>query len=249
MNLKDLIPLPDLKKAKHVLCVQPHPDDNEIGAGGTIALLHSLGIKISYLTVSQGRGGSETLSAKDLVETRRRELEAAGRLLGASDFYFCDLEESHYPSEKLLCEQIVEVIRIAKPDIVMTVDPYLLYEAHPTHRKTGMAVLEACMFASLSKFPDPEALTPPEVHRAKAIALYGTAHPNTYIDIRSTYQLKLRAIREHRTQFDEVGFEQLKQYLNMKADEYGQIIDSPAAEAFKVLPLLLSHMMVESESY
>ena len=35
---------PDLSKAERVLFVQPHPDDNQIGAGGTIAWLRSLGV-------------------------------------------------------------------------------------------------------------------------------------------------------------------------------------------------------------
>ena len=46
---------PDLSKAKRVLFVQPHPDDNQIGAGGTMAWLISLGVEVYELTVTDDR--------------------------------------------------------------------------------------------------------------------------------------------------------------------------------------------------
>ena len=58
MDIKDFVPLPNLESFKHILAIQPHPDDNEIGAGATLAKLSSMGIKISYLTVSKGKGGA-----------------------------------------------------------------------------------------------------------------------------------------------------------------------------------------------
>ena len=46
---------PAIKNAKRVLCVQPHPDDNQIGMGGTIAYMRSLGIEVYELTVTDDR--------------------------------------------------------------------------------------------------------------------------------------------------------------------------------------------------
>ena len=46
---------PDLSKAQRVLFVQPHPDDNQIGAGGTMAWLKSLGVEVYELTVTDDR--------------------------------------------------------------------------------------------------------------------------------------------------------------------------------------------------
>lgn len=248
MTLHDLIPLPDLFQAQHILCVQPHPDDNEIGAGGTIAKLAQAGIRVSYLTVSPGKGGSESIPAEELVRLRAMELEAAGRRLGVTTFRKLDLAETHYPDEKLLVTKIVEVLRELQPDVVMSVDPTLLYEAHPTHRKTGSAVLDACFLAGNRSFPDPD-VPCQKPHHVKVVAFYGSAHPNTFIDVKETYALKLEAIREHRTQFDDKGFMMLKTYLDLKANQTGAQIKSSHAEAFKVLPMILTHMMVESETY
>ncbi|MCC6956023.1 MAG: PIG-L family deacetylase, partial [Anaerolineales bacterium] len=52
MTLDTLLPIPDLFSARRVLCVQPHYDDNDIAAGGTIARLKSAGAEVVYLTVT-----------------------------------------------------------------------------------------------------------------------------------------------------------------------------------------------------
>jgi N,N'-diacetylchitobiose non-reducing end deacetylase len=249
MEIKDLVKNVDITQVKSVLCVQPHPDDNEIGMGGTIKVLSSLGIKISYCTVSKGKGGSNELSSKELVELRQVELKEAGKSLGASTFYQLDLSDSHYPSEKEFTTKLVEVIREVKPDVVFTVDPYLLYESHPTHRKTGMAVLEACLFSSMKHFPEPDAINPPITHRVSAIGFYATAHPNTYIDITDTYDDKINAILKHKTQFDEQGAQSIKMYLDLLSLNNGKIKGTHRAESFKLLPMIVTHMMVESEDY
>lgn len=249
MNIHDVLPIPEILNYKTILCVQPHPDDNEIGMGGTLLRFKELGATIAYCTVSQGKGGSNTLRSEELVKIRQEELRKAGSFVGATSFYQLNLSDSHYPNEKEITEQLVAIIREVKPDIVFTVDPYLLYEAHPTHRKTGMAVLEACMFSSMKHFPKPDATLEPNVHRVQAIGFYASAKPNVLIDISDVFESKLEAIFKHETQFDAQGRAQLSQYLNMQAMTLGKKLDVSKAEAFKVLPMVLTHMMVESEVY
>ena len=249
MKIHDVLPIPDILKYKTILCVQPHPDDNEIGMGGTLLRFKTLGANIAYCTVSQGKGGSNTLRSEELVKIRQEELRNAGSFVGATSFHQLNLSDSHYPDEKVITEQLVAVIRDVKPDIVFTVDPYLMYEAHPTHRKTGMAVLEACMFASMKHFPKPDASTEPKVHRVEAIGFYASAKPNVLIDITDTFEKKLEAIFKHESQFDAPARAQLSQYLTMQAMTFGQKLNVSKAEAFKVLPMVLTHMMIESETY
>lgn len=249
MDIKDLIKQVDLLKIKSILCIQPHPDDNEIGMGGTIKVLSKLGCKISYCTVSKGKGGSNDLSSKELIEIRQNELKEAGLSLGVSAFYQLDLNDTHYPDEKEITSQLVAVIREVKPEIVFTCDPYLMYEAHPTHRRTGMAVLEACLFSSMKHFPEPDAINPPDMHKVQAIGLYATAHPNTYVDITATYDDKLNAIFKHKSQFNEKDTHMIKMYLDLQSLNNGKINGTERSESFKILPIILTHMMVESETF
>ena len=65
---------PDLSKAKRVLFVQPHPDDNQIGAGGTIAWLRSLGVEVYELTVTDDRYAEpEYIGKENEVQTVRQK--------------------------------------------------------------------------------------------------------------------------------------------------------------------------------
>ena len=52
MYLDSILPVPDIFTAKKVLCIQPHYDDNDIGAGGTYARLVRDGAELIYLTVT-----------------------------------------------------------------------------------------------------------------------------------------------------------------------------------------------------
>ncbi|HBG16746.1 MAG TPA: PIG-L family deacetylase, partial [Firmicutes bacterium] len=147
MTLQEIIPLPKLEQCKRLLCVQPHPDDNEIGAGATIAKLVHNGCEVVYLTVTDGRIGSNDpkIHPRQLAAIRRKETEASARLLGVSASFFLDFQDGSFISEQAVCRKITDVIREVQPEMVMTVDPFLPYETHYDHRTVGMATAGACM--------------------------------------------------------------------------------------------------------
>src|SRR5690554_1580251 len=135
MDIKDFIPIPKLEECKSILCIQPHPDDNEIGAGATIASLASKGCRVVYLTVTNGNMGSMNPdeTPAEIAEKRRKETMDAANLLGVAECIFLDYDDGSFTDAKKLCRDIAAVIRKVRPDIVMTVDPYLPYEFHPDH--------------------------------------------------------------------------------------------------------------------
>lgn len=93
VNIKELLEAPKLTECRKVLCIQPHPDDNEVGMGGIIALLADRGCELHYVTVTDGRLGDQNspLTSKELAEVRKQEAEASGRLLGATAGIISDL--------------------------------------------------------------------------------------------------------------------------------------------------------------
>jgi hypothetical protein len=112
MNVRDYLPIPDLLKCKSLLCIQPHPDDNEVGAGATIAKLARSGCKVTYLTVTDGSKGTDDpgMSTSELAKIRRRETEDAAGLLGVSSLRFLDFEDGSYPES---LNSIPEAARIS----------------------------------------------------------------------------------------------------------------------------------------
>lgn len=63
LDIAALLSPPDIMKCRKVLCIQPHPDDNEIGMGGIIAKLAQAGCQIHYLTVTNGDMGNRDRTA------------------------------------------------------------------------------------------------------------------------------------------------------------------------------------------
>ena len=66
--LLSLFQPPKIDEIKKILCIQPHPDDNEIGMGGIISYLTSKGVQVDYLTVTDGSLGDIGIIEGDLKE-------------------------------------------------------------------------------------------------------------------------------------------------------------------------------------
>ncbi len=247
MELKDILPVPDLEGCKKLLCIQPHPDDNEVAAGATIAKLAKLGCAITYLTVTDGSMGSPDPAADPcaLAAVRKKEVEASAAFLGAEKTVFLDFADGGYADEKLLCQSIADVIRQVKPELVIAPDPFLPYEAHPDHRRVGMAAAEACIF---SRFPlfQKQGGEKQDAWAVEGIAFYASAHPNTFIGVDDTWEIKMKALAIHQSQFSQETLERLGMYFAFKAAGYAQGRPFKMAEAFKVLSCDHMHMNVDT---
>ncbi len=108
-----------------------------------------------------------------------------------------------------LRRDIVRVIRAEKPDVVMTCDPQNLFATyginHPDHRACGQAVIDAVFPAAGNIAYFPELLAegyPP--HSPKEIWCSLTNQPNTTVDVTETWDIKINAILEHKTQVQDV---------------------------------------------
>ena len=248
MDLRNMLPMPDLETCTSLLCIQPHPDDNEVGAGGTIARLAAKGCRVVYLTVTDGSRGTDdpALRGAPLAAIRRQEAMAAARVLGVTEHRFLDFEDGSYPDEQALCHAIAAVIQEVRPELVMSVDPYLPYEGHPDHRRVGLAATEACLFNPLDLPNAVAGSGDNHPWKVSGIVYQSTAWPNTFINVDDTWELRNRAILTHRSQFDEASFALLGGYFEYKARQYAQGKGCERAEAFKVLPTLLLHMCVDT---
>jgi LmbE family N-acetylglucosaminyl deacetylase len=101
------------------------------------------------------------------------------------------------------------LIRKHKPDILVTCDPQTLFAPyginHPDHRACGQVVLDAVFPAAGSPFFFPELLKEGyQPHMPKEVWASLTNQPNTTIDITDTWDIKLKAILEHKSQVQDV---------------------------------------------
>jgi len=141
-----------------------------------------------------------------------------------------------------LRRDLVREIRRFRPDIVICYDPTRLLVGdrhinHPDHRAVGQAALDAIapaaamplVFGELRE----EGLEP---HRVRKVLVASTFEPDTWIDISATIDLKIKALRQHASQFPD-GWDP-EERLREWASENGSKIGVPYAEAYRKIILV-----------
>lgn len=244
MDLSPILPIPNLLEARNVLCFQPHPDDLDIAAGGTLARLTDAGAHITLVTVTDGSKGTSdpTAEPRTLAQSRRAEQTAAAEATGVQDLIWLPYVDGELPETEAVRDEIIDIIRRVRPDLVLTIDPFLPYEAHPDHLRTGRMVLAAVLFAPLPHFAPGG-----QPYEVPAVALAQTHRPNTYVDVTAAFDRKLAAVAAHRSQFPPEPLQRFSAYLHIRCAEYGQKIGAQYAEAFKVLTPTHLHYNPDAE--
>ena len=234
-----LIPIPDLLLAQRLLCVQPHYDDNDIGAGGTIARLALAGAEVHYLTVTDDVVGVLDRGLSDAAARSHLQAEQirAGAELGVRAQHRLEFPDAGEWSGFALRREVVRQLRLLRPDFVLTVDPWLPYEAHQDHVRTGLAVAEACLLFGLPRFATGDATLDADFvpFRLRGVAFYFSAGANTVVDIGATRALKHRALDAYTAQFSPDGLAALHAALEYKERAWATGRGFEYGEAFKVL--------------
>jgi LmbE family N-acetylglucosaminyl deacetylase len=135
---------------KRILSIHAHPDDTEIMAGGTLALLAQRGHSITIVSMAPGDCGTDEYPPEEISTIRREEARRAAALIGAQ--YICaEFRDLAIFSDDPSRRRVVEILRRTEPDIVLTSSPtdYLC-----DHESTSLLVRDACFCA-----PAPNYLT------------------------------------------------------------------------------------------
>jgi LmbE family N-acetylglucosaminyl deacetylase len=246
IDVSALLSPPGILDCKRALCIQPHPDDNEIGMGGTIAALAGRGCEVHYLTVTRGDQGSRdpAQGPAETAEIRRGEAVAAGRFLGAGAFHFLDHGDGTLSDIVGLSREIAEVIRRVRPEVIFCPDPWLFYEGHYDHIVSGRAAANAFHISGGIHFDGAKT----EPWRPRAIGFYFTANPNTIINIDEFFERKFSAIALHKSQIDAQTLAMYRAYFRMKGGELARGRDFNLGEGLKVLGPLHTHCFVDAIS-
>ena len=202
-ELLKAIAYPTIDDIKSALFIQPHPDDNEIGAGGTMIKLVQKGIPVYGLTVTEGRGGSNIYTPEELAEIRKVEADESMKITGVKNLGCLGYHDNNPIVHKKLVEDLVKVIREIKPDAIFTVDDKLENELHPVHLAVGKAVREAFFRSGQAYYPFEDGIKHEDSHTCRIIGFYFTEDENTIIDITDVYPQKRQAILAHKSQVNE----------------------------------------------
>ncbi len=151
----------------------------------------------------------------------------------------------HYPDGELeptiaLRKDLTRIIRQYKPDTVTTGNPEAWfygdeYVNHPDHRAAAQAACEAVFPSAGTRLIFTDLLAAGyEPHDVRRLYIHGTEHPNTWVDITETMDLKIQALQQHVSQIDpnEVG-----KWMTEWAEEDAKDHDMKYAESFRVMIL------------
>ena len=224
-----------MTKPSQVMVITPHPDDAEYGVAGTVACWAKEGKEIIYVVCTNGNKGTGDTNMKpeELTKIREQEQLAAAKLLGVRDVIFL-----HHPDQSLedtpeFRQELVRLIRMYRPDIVVTADPHRRYIWHRDHRITGRVALDAIFPYARDhlSYPDllEEGLHP---HRVKEVLLWASEDPNYYSNVTDTFALKLAALRCHKSQVGHIPTPELEERLRQRHEMMAEGKDFQLAEAF-----------------
>lgn len=186
-----------------VVCLHAHPDDAEILAGGTLALLRERGCEVVIATMTAGDCGSAEHGPEEIAAIRREEARRAAERIGASHEWlgFADLAIFSDDDSR---RRVTQALRRLRPDVVLTASPV---DYHCDHEATSKLVTDACFGASapnyaacewpaLAAIPALYYVDPVEGSDRDGVLIA----PQFVVDVTGAMESKRRMLAEHESQ-------------------------------------------------
>lgn len=227
-----------------LLAFGAHPDDVELGCGGTLIAAARRGRSVGAVTLTRGESGT-----RGSVEERAAEFEAACTVMGCAHREMLGLPDGGLTADDPSRRAVVRVLRALRPRVVLL--PYW-EDRHPDHGNASRIVQEASFLSGLRRLE-----TGQEPHRPAELLYYMAAwefEPSFVVDVSPVMEEKKRAIRcyasqvwdggqdggdggarEEPTFISSRGFWEL---LMARAAHYGRLIGREYGEPFKVRRLI-----------
>ena len=227
-----------------VLAIGAHPDDVELGCGGTLAGLTASGRAVAILHLTRGERGT-----RGTPEERIAEAERAGTVLGAAEVIVLDCGDGGLRRGEAQEDALIAELRRLRPEIVLGPPAT---DRHPDHRRAHHLVVDACFYAGLRRrgSGDP--------HRPAALFSYMQHDPfvpSFIVDVTASWEKKQEALGEYRSQLYQPGPERgdpetkvasrlYKEAMEGRARHYGMLIGAEYGEAFwSRLPLAVPDLL------
>ncbi len=216
------------KQKNNFLVFSCHPDDAEIGMGGTIARLASAGHRVKIVDLTDGEPTP--------CGTPEKRIEESSKAAGILKF---EREILGWENRKL-------VFDIKKRDLVAAVirreRPYAVFipfekDTHPDHREGWRICLDAVFTARLCRYPiEGEPFRTEAVYSYLSIHFKKPVYPDVYVPLNEEeHSLKMQSIRCYVSQFTEnTANTDIPDFIKARDRFFGYMCGAPYAEGFKV---------------
>jgi LmbE family N-acetylglucosaminyl deacetylase len=227
------------------MAITAHPDDIEFSCAGTLARWAQAGARISYVLCTSGDVGiaADGMTRQQATEIREEEARAAAEIAGANEIIFLREPDGMLEATLDLRRRLVREIRRFRPEVLIAGDPTIVWSGsdyinHPDHRAAATAALDAAFPAAgqPNLFEEIEQKEGFKAHKVrKVFANIWTGAADIYVNIESTIEVKIAALKAHKSQMGEWDpSDSVRQW----AAENAKGKEMQYAEAFRVVTLV-----------
>lgn len=222
-----------------LLVLAAHPDDAELGCGGTIAKHISEGYKVGIIDFTRGE-----LGTRGTAETRLEEATEAARIQGVAVRDNLGFRDGFFINDEAHQLQVIQAIRKYTPRIVLA---NAITDRHTDHGKAAALAADACFLSGLAKIKTlDENGNQQSPWRPSAVYHYIQSQliqPDFIVDVSKFWDIKMRAIRAFKTQFHNPESSEPETYISKpgflkmvesRAIEFGHAIGTEYGEGYTV---------------
>lgn len=225
-----------------ILAIGAHPDDVELGCGGTVAKLISQGKKVAVVDLTQGELGTRGTNI-----TRAEEAAEASKTLGIAARENLKMKDGFLTNSEENQMKIVKIIRKYQPEIVFA---NAIEDRHPDHAKAAKLVSDACFLSGLVKIETVAEGESQKAWRPKQVFNYiqwKNIEPDFVVDISDFMEQKIKACLAYKTQFYDpdskepmtpIATKDFLESLTYRAQDLGRLSGVDYAEGFTSEKLL-----------
>lgn len=230
-----------------LLVIAVHPDDAELGCGGTIAKHVALGRKVGIVDLTRGELGS-----RGSAEIRDREAAAAAKVLGLTVRENLRMRDGFFRNDEAHQMEVIRTIRKYRPEILIT---NALYDRHSDHGRAGDLVNDATFLSGLRRIETvDDAGRQQEAFRPRLLLQLiqdQYIKPDVVVDVSDYWDTKFRAIQAYSSQFFSDAYQadseepqtyisqpDFMDYIDARGREYGKYIGAKYGEGFTCRRLL-----------
>jgi bacillithiol biosynthesis deacetylase BshB1 len=230
-----------------ILAFGAHPDDVELGCGGTLLAAVAEGKKIGIIDLTHGE-----LGTRGTVADRLKEALLAGEIIGAAVRENLGMKDGFFINNQVHQMMIIEMIRKYQPDIILCNAPE---DRHPDHGKAAKLVADATFLSGLVKIETTHNGVAQAAWRPSQVFHYiqsRNLQPSFVVDISEHMDKKMASILAHSTQFYNpnsnepntfISSDSFLEFIKGRAKEFGQQVGVQYAEGF------ISEKMIGIQSF
>lgn len=220
-----------------------HPDDAELGAGGTIAKYVAEGKKVGIIDLTRGE-----LGTRGTATTRAQEANAAAKILGVEVRENLGLRDGFFLNEEASQLSIIRIIRKYRPEVIIT---NAWDDRHPDHGRASKLVNDAVFLSGLRRVETELDGVAQEAFRPRLqLQLIQDKYiqPHVILDISDYWDIKEQSILAYKTQFNAssdddgpqtyISNPDFMEYTRGRARELGRNIQVKYGEGFTARKLL-----------